>query len=98
MFSQCYIRTYIQVHMIKLQKCDRDEQQRKILKMTDFASPQHEESFPAVISRLVALDGMPFSLFITSKELHQSQQACGFDMPQSKKKHKKQIHDIFQQM
>ncbi|XP_046807019.1 uncharacterized protein LOC124419943 [Lucilia cuprina] len=83
------------VHLIKLQKTVCDEPQRKIKKIADFGFLQHEDTFPAVISRLIALDGLPFSLFITSKELRKSLQARGFDVPKSKETIKSKFLEFY---
>ena len=39
---------------------------------TDFFHNQHDKSLPAVFSRMTALDGLPFSVFVTSVELRTS--------------------------
>lgn len=70
--------------MIKLDKCDCNEPQQKILKITDFGSPRQQESLAATIARLTAVDNLPFSLFITSIELRKSLIARGFNVLKSK--------------
>lgn len=52
--------------------------------MTDFCHIKHAENSPPVAARLIALDGLPFSLFVTSMQLRKSFQARGFDVPKSK--------------
>lgn len=51
--------------------------------ITDFLQNQHDKSLPAVFSRMTALDGLPFSVFVTSAELRTSLEARGFVVPKS---------------
>ena len=51
--------------------------------ITDFFQNQHDKSLPAVFARLTALDGLPFSVFVTSAELRTSLEARGFVVPKS---------------
>ena len=51
--------------------------------ITDYFKKQRDNTLPAVLSRLVALDGLPFSLFITSSELRMCLEARGFEVPKS---------------
>lgn len=53
-------------------------------KITDFYFVESQNTLPAILSRLTALDGLPFSIFIKSPDLRRCLNAMGFkDLPQS---------------
>lgn len=56
---------------------------KKTNPITDFFHNRNDKTLPAVLSRMTALDGMPFSVFVTSAELRSSLGARGFDVPKS---------------
>lgn len=43
----------------------------------------HDNSFEAVLFRMIAGDGLPFRIFITSVEMRKSLISRGFDVPES---------------
>ena len=49
--------------------------------ITDFFQNQHDKSLHAVFTRLTALDGLPFSAFVTTAKLRTSLEAHGFVVP-----------------
>ncbi len=51
-------------------------------KITDYF-PNDNNSLPAILSRMTALDGLPFSVFVTSPDLRRCFQALGHDLPKS---------------
>lgn len=67
-----------------MEKSNEDAPPAKVQKISDFFCPSKDESLGAVIARLTALDGLPFSLFVTSTELRKSLTARGFEMPKSR--------------
>lgn len=81
--------------MIKLEKNDYSEPERKILKMTDYNFPKQEESLSATIGRLTAVDNLPFSLLVTSTELRKSLRARGFEVPKSRETIKAKFMEYF---
>lgn len=88
-----------------MEKNTNDEPMPKIAKITNFAILS-EDSIGSCIARMTALDGLPFSVFITSTELRKSLTSRGFEVPKSKETIKakfldyslkckqKTIHDI----
>lgn len=53
-------------------------------KITEYFSSQVDESLPAILSRMTASDGIPFSLFCTSRDLRMLLISKGFkDVPKS---------------
>ncbi|XP_036320314.1 uncharacterized protein LOC118734715 [Rhagoletis pomonella] len=62
---------HLQTHNIKLgrkiKEAERDSQTK--CKIPHYFSVKNEDTFMAVVARLTALDGLPFSKFITSEEL-----------------------------
>ncbi|KAI8130534.1 hypothetical protein CVS40_0250 [Lucilia cuprina] len=86
--------THLGIHSIKLQKDITDEPQAKILKITNFTVLQ-EDSLGASIARMTAVDGFPFSVFITSSELRKSLISRGFDVPKSKETIKARFMDYY---
>lgn len=75
-------------------KKEEGASQPKLQKISHFFCPQKDVSLGAVIGRLVALDGLSFSLFITSTELRKSLIARGFDLPKSRETIKKIFMDF----
>lgn len=65
--------------------CGDGQPPKKVQKtMTQFFSPQDDETVGAVISRMVAKDGLPLSVFVTSKDLRKLLVGKGFSVPTSK--------------
>lgn len=56
----------------------------KKVKITSYFLDKQERSLPAVLSRMTALDGLPFSIFCTSTDIREGLTARGFfDIPKS---------------
>lgn len=55
----------------------------KSSKITTFFSKAIDDSFPAVAARMVAKDGMPFTIFCTSMDLRNLLIAKGYNVPKS---------------
>lgn len=51
-------------------------------KITNYYTSEHN-SLPAILSRMTALDGLPFSIFITSTDLRRCFRVTGHDLPNS---------------
>lgn len=56
---------------------------RKSKTLKDFYNSKVDESFAAVISRMVASDGLSFRVFCTSDDLRKCLRMRGFDVPKS---------------
>lgn len=57
---------------------------KEISTITSYFKPTVDDSFPAVISRLIALDGLPFHKFCTSEDLRKLLTVKGYrDIPKS---------------
>ena len=52
--------------------------------LTDFLHPKDSQTLEAVVSRLIAVDGLPLSVFVTSSDLRALLSAKGFTVPRSK--------------
>ncbi|UYV70780.1 hypothetical protein LAZ67_8000576 [Cordylochernes scorpioides] len=55
----------------------------KISILDHFSSVSIDRSTDAVLARMIALDGLPFSVFVTSKDLHKCLNALGHEIPLS---------------
>lgn len=58
-----------------------DETPNKKVKLTDYFS--NSNSLPETISRMTAVDGLPFSFFITSKDQRRIMAQSGYKLPTS---------------
>ncbi|XP_017494881.1 PREDICTED: uncharacterized protein LOC108383020 [Rhagoletis zephyria] len=83
---------HLQTHNI-IKEAERDSQTK--CKIPHYFSVKNEDTFMAAVARLTALDGLPFSKFITSEELRKSLKACGFNVPKSAESIKQQMMEFF---
>lgn len=88
------------IHNIDTRRKDDDETtaltsqpETKKRKLTDFFATKDDNSLQAMVSRMVARDGFPFKVFVTSNDLRSALRAKGFELPKSEHSFRKMTMD-----
>lgn len=84
------LHTHLKVHNINISETRKNpsdelsELQCKQAKMTQFFESSSDKSLSAVLSRMIAVDGITFSAVVKSADLRAMMSTCGFDVPKSR--------------